>query len=117
MISAYLSATPVPEAPPNEEQLKWNVELPVANGVAARIQARDHMDVVKLHYSDEPEPRALYRYVDYSNPVGIRRDGHRLFVCWAETLFRTNYWLLEYDLERRRETQRRRVDPKDLSIQ
>jgi len=117
MISAYSSATPVPEAPPNDEQLKWNVDLPVANGVAARIQARDHMDVVKLHYRDEPEPRALYRYVDYSNPIGIRRDGHKLFVCWAETLFRTNYWLLEYDLKRRRETQRRRVEPRDLSIQ
>jgi hypothetical protein len=117
MISAYSSATPVPEAPPNDEQLQWNVDLPTANGVVARIQARDHMDAVKLHYGDEPEPRNLYRYVDYSNPVGIRRDGPTLFVCWAETLFRTNYWLLEYDLERRRETQRRLVDPKDLSIQ
>ena len=116
MISAYSTATPVPQAPSSDEQLQWNVELPIAKGVAARIQARDHMDVVKVHYGDEPAPRELYRYVDYSNPIAIRRDGHKLFVCWVEILFRPNYWLLEYDLERRRETQRRRVDPKDLSI-
>ena len=115
-MSAYLLAAPVPEAPLGHEQLKWDVDLPIANGVSARIQARRHMDVVKLHYGDEPGPRDLYRYVDYSSPVGIRREGQRLFICWAEALFRTHYWLLEYDLERRREMRRLRVDPKDLSI-
>ena len=72
------------------------------------------MDVVRLQYPDEAQPRTLYEYEDYSNPIGIRLSGRKLFVYWSETLLHTDHWLLAYDVENRRETERRRVDPKDM---
>ena len=72
------------------------------------------MDVVTVHYQDEPAPRTLYDYENYSNPVAIRIAGNKLFVHWAESLVHIDYWLLAYDIENRREVERRRVDPRDM---
>jgi hypothetical protein len=114
IIREYALATPLqPASDPNQSRI-WNVDLPLSNGARVRVRARDHMDVVTIQYSDETTPKPLYEYEDYSNPVAIRSAGRKLFVCWAETLLHTDWWLLAYDLENRREIERRRVDPRDM---
>ena len=85
-----------------------------ATDVIVTINAPTYPGVVSLKYSDEPKPRTLYKYVDYSLPVAIRRSGDILYVHWAETLTHTVDWLLTYDLSGRRELSRRRVDGNDL---
>jgi len=37
-----------------------------------------------------------------------------LFVHWVESLFHIDHWLLAYDIENRREVERRRVHPRDM---
>jgi hypothetical protein len=114
LIREYARATPVQPASGPDQSLMWNVDLPLSNGAKVRVRARDHLDVVTIHYPDETTPKPLYEYEDYSNPVAIRRAGGKLFVYWAETLLHTDCWLLAYDLESRREIERRRVDPRDM---
>jgi hypothetical protein len=114
IIREYALATPLqPASGPNQSRI-WDVDVPLSNGAKVRVRARDHMDVVTIQYSDETAPKPLYGYEDYSNPVGIRSAGRKLFVCWAETLLHTDWWLLAYDVENRREIERRRVDPRDM---
>jgi len=40
--------------------------------------------------------------------------GNTLFVHWVESLFHIDHWLLAYDIENRREVERRRVHPRDM---
>lgn len=114
MVREYSQATTVLPDRDESTGLKWNAELPLSGGAIVRIHAPGHMGVVRVQYPDEAQPRQLYKYKDYSNPIAIRIRGHKLFVHWAETLFGTDYWLLAYDIENRREIEKRRVDPKDM---
>jgi hypothetical protein len=114
LIQEYTEAVPVNPTGASGEPLQWDVDLPRSDRGKARIQAGGHMDVVRLQYPDEAAPRTLYEYEDYSNPQAIRVSGRKLFVYWSATLLHTNHWLLAYDVENRREIERRRVDPKDL---
>jgi len=114
MVSEYGRAIPAQPINDRRQPLKWNFELPVPGGVTIRVQAPDHMGVVKVQYPDEPSPRTLYEYEDYSTPIAIGMTGNKLFVHWEEALLHTDHWLLAYDLENRREIERRRVDPRDL---
>lgn len=70
--------------------------------------------VARVKYDDESNARELYEYVDYTNTNEIRTAEHLLYVRWSETLLRTDYWILIYDLAARREIARRRIDPRDL---
>ena len=93
----------------------WSFEVPLArSGVVARVLGRKGMDVVQVHYSDEPAPRTLYGYVDYSNPIDVRVDHSLLYVYWSETLFSSKAYVLAYNLEDRRVLAKERVDPKDI---
>jgi len=115
LIREYAGSVPVQPAPGPYQSLMWNADLPLSNGSTVRVRARDRMDVVTVHYSDETAPKRLYEYEDYSHPVAIRRAGSKLFTYWSETLIHTDWWLLAYDIENRREIERRRVDPRDMS--
>ncbi len=87
------------------------------NGEAsAWVQAPAHMGVVEVKYNDEYENRLLYKYVDYSSPLEIRKRENIVYVYWAETLLQTNHWILAYDLADRREIVRRKIDPSDLKL-
>jgi hypothetical protein len=114
MVSEYARAIPAHPTIHQRQPLKWSFEHRVAGGTTVRVHARSHMDVVKVHYPDEAAPRTLYDYEEYSNPVAIRIAGNKLFVHWAESLFHIDHWLLAYDIENRREVERRRVDPRDM---
>lgn len=114
IISEYASAAPLQLASDANQSRVWDVSLLLANGAQVRVRALDHMSVVTVQYADEAAPKALYDYEDYSNPEAIRSAGHKLFVYWSETLLHTDWWLLAYDLENRREIERRRVDPRDM---
>jgi len=113
MILEYSRAVPVQATPDPyaSQSSSWSIDLRLSNGATMRVEASDHTDVVRVHYGDESEARALYDYEDYSNPKAIRIAGNTLFVYWEETLLHTDCWLFEYDLENRREIGRRRVDP------
>ena len=114
LIRQYAEARSVGPTGTIDDELKWNVELPLADGGKARLQAGGHMDVVRLQLPGEAESRPLYEYEDYSNPIAVRIAGDRLFVYWSETLIRTDHWLLIYDMRYRREIERRRIDPRDM---
>jgi hypothetical protein len=96
------------------QRFEWTFVHSLSGGNTVRIQARDFMDVVKVHYGDERRPHNLYRYVDYSSPIALRTDGDILYVYWSETLIHNERWLLAYDLASHREIERRRVDALDI---
>jgi hypothetical protein len=92
----------------------WDFDLSLTGGVIVKVTARGFMDTPTLKYSDERKARVLYRYVDYSSPIAVRTSGTMLYVYWGETLFHTDYRLLAFDLARRREVSRRKVDGRDM---
>lgn len=91
----------------------WRFEVPLA-GVTAKVEGRKGMDVIRVQYSDEAQPRTLYEYVDYSNPIDVRVDRATLYVYWSETLLSSSSYVLAYDLEKRQLLAKRRVDPSDV---
>ena len=102
-------------AEPREPMPAWDFSVPVAGGSASvRIFGNVGLDAIRVHYSDEEQPRTLYKYVDYSNPRGVRVQSGVLYVFWSEELFTTKSYVLAYDLEARKVLEKRRVDPKDV---
>src|SRR5688500_1850150 len=100
---------------PHVSTSEWRFDVPLAgSGVVARVFGRQGMDVIRVHYSDEPKPRTLYNYVDYSNPIDVRVARSVLFVYWTETLVSSKSYVLAYDLEGRKVLAKRRVNPKDV---
>lgn len=98
-----------------ENMPEWRFEVPLAgSGVVARVFGCKGMDVIRVHYSDEREPRTLYEYVDYSNPIDVRVTTSILYIYWSETLLSSKSYVLAYDLQGRRVLAKRRVDPKDV---
>lgn len=96
----------------------WQFEVPLArSGVTAKVDGRQGMDVIRVHYSDEATPRTQYDYVDYSTPIDVRIDRTTLYVYWVESLFGSTSYMLAYDLENRSMLAKRQVDPKDVSPQ
>ena len=116
LIDKYAHAVPMAAIPAENQHVEWSSEHSLSSGTTVRIQARDFMDVVKVHFRDESKPHDLYRYVDYSSPIDLRTDGDTLYVHWGEALLHSDNWLLAYDLAHRREIDRRRVDPRDMGI-
>lgn len=116
LLDSFKTAAPVPEIESDGSSAKWDFRALLDGGVVVNIRAQDHFDVVRVTYSDDRKARALYKYKDYSSPIAIRRSGNVLYVYWAETLFRANYWILAYDLQARKELERRRVDAKDIPM-
>ena len=114
LIDAFDRATAIAPADRGNRTSEWDVQLRIDDRVRATVRGRNFIDVISLMYSDESEARKLYTYVDYSNPIAVRRAGDVMYVYWVETLFRSEYWLLAYDLRARKEVERRRIDPKDL---
>ena len=94
---------------------EWGFEVPLErSGVVARVFGRKGMDVIRVHYSDEPKPRTLYDYVDYSNPIDVRVARSVLFIYWTETLVSSKSYVLAYDLEGRKVLAKHRVNPNDV---
>lgn len=117
LVDEYAHATPMRSTHgENQTYSEWRFEHSLSSGTTVRIQADDFMDVVKVHYRDESKAHDLYRYVDYSSPISLRTAGDILYVYWGEALIHSDHWLLAYDLARRREIDRRRVDPHDIGI-
>jgi len=114
MVRAYQAAAPAEPRGGESQAFKWDFDVPLPAGGSVRVQAPGHPGVARVVYSDESQPRELYKYKDYSNPQAIRVAGRRLFVYFCVTLFHSECWLLDYDLVARTEAGRRRVDPKDL---
>jgi hypothetical protein len=115
LISDFSHATPresIRKA--NERRSEWNFDVQLQGGIVAAVKSGDFMTVPELKYSDEPAPRRLYEYLDYSNPIALRTNGRLLYAYWERSLFHTDYWLLVFDLGNRREVQRRRVDARDM---
>ncbi len=98
----------------SDEAPVWDFDVPLPGGVVVTVTAQSFMDTPTLKYSDERDGRTLYRYVDYSSPIALRTNGTMLYVYWGETLFHTDYRLLAFDLARRREMERRKVDSRDM---
>ena len=115
LIDNFQRAIPRDKASAGAERRGWDfqVQLPQTQ-TTARVHAAEHNSVVKVKYGDEDYERSLYEYVDYTHPKEIRTADNVLYIRWVEILFRTNDWILAYDLASRREILRRRIDPSDL---
>jgi|SRR2546423_7503119 len=100
---------------PGDNDAGWEFQVGVPESqTTALVQAVAHMGNARVKYGDEAEARALYKYVDYSSPIEIRATDRVIYVHWAETLLRTDHYILAYDLAKRCEVTRRRIDPSDL---
>lgn len=116
LIEAFQSAQRRDRLSNGAENAGWDFQVQLAEKqTSVQVKAPPHMAFVGIKYNDEGAERALYKYVDYSNPKELRTAGNILYVYWTETMFDTKYWLLAYDLRGRREISRRRVDPGDMA--
>jgi hypothetical protein len=114
LISDFHQAQPVVKSWRGDENAGWEFRARAPEGQpAAWVRGPSQVGVVTVKYDDEVNVRALYRYVDYTSPVEVKIKANVLYVHWVETLFRANHYLLAYDLTRRREITRRRIDPND----
>jgi hypothetical protein len=99
-----------------DENVLWDFQFHLSNGqTTIRVWAPAYPGVVWLKDIDGKADHPLYKYVDYSHPVEIRTTENVLYVYWAESLLRTDHWLIAYDLVNRREIVRRKIDPDDLA--
>jgi hypothetical protein len=98
----------------NDEHWDFAVQLPEAQTAVQVSTSHIGFGVVSIKYADEASLKPLYQYYDYSHPEEIRTSRNILYVRWQEILFRTDDWLLAYDLANRREILRRKIDPDDL---
>jgi hypothetical protein len=117
LVDDYSRAQPHPagQVDPRSSITGWYFKLTLPGSpTVASVEGEEKPSVVTISYSDEQAARRLYKYVDYSSPLGIRTAGSILYVYWGETLFSTHWWLMAYDWVNRREVERRRVDPADL---
>jgi hypothetical protein len=69
LIQQYAHAKRVAPTGTDDNQLKWDTEIRISNEIRARLQARKMMDMVRLRFPGELEPRPLYEYEDYSTPL------------------------------------------------
>lgn len=114
-VAEYARATVVPsdmhEDPP---QRSWNQPLPADSPVKAVVSGRAHMDIIKVSYPDDAEPRLVSPLADYTNNKEVRVSGSKLYVYRAVTLFWTEYRLAIYDLIERKLQVDLLVAPEDL---
>ena len=98
-------------APPS---LRWREDIALPNRVMATITASEAFDVARLKYSDERNPRAIFKYADYTSVLDVRRKGNDLYVLRDIILLLSERRLSHYDLSRRMLIVDRRIDPDDL---
>lgn len=114
LVAEIERAQEVPERPGGSG---WELDVPVSrSGVTAKVTGGHAASAVRVRYSDEAGARQLYDHRDYSSPRSIKTAGQTIFVCWTETLFGSETWLVAYDLDARREIRRRRVVPGDVGL-
>jgi hypothetical protein len=116
LLQDFSRASPVAPRPMGNDSTGWDFDVSLPGGVRVSVRARSHMDAVRVKYSDEPEERELYRYIDYSNPVSLRTKGRVLYVYWTETLLGTSHWVIAYDLFERRQLSRKRLVQGDITV-
>lgn len=98
-----------------DSNISWDFHIQIPERqINVRIWAAYSGGVVWLKDMDGEPDRPLYEYVDYTHATEIRTAENILYVHWVETLFRTDHWLMAYDLSNRREIVRRKIDPADL---
>lgn len=115
LLSAFQNATIRDRIKSSSELAGWDFWVQSGEPpTQANVLAYRRMSVVRIKYPDEDAERALYEYNDYSHPVEIRTTGSTLYVYWTETLLGTTHWILSYDVTKRREVIRRRIDYDDL---
>ena len=115
LIGDFQRATHIDRVRPGDGDAGWeaNIEIPESQTTAA-VRAVAHMGVIRVKYSDEDGERPLYGYEDYSHPKEIRVGENILYAHWSESLMWTDHWVMAYDLAKRCEITRRRIDPGDL---
>ena len=111
VIAEFKQATPfVRQADLGGGQSGWNENLVAPNDIRVSVRAGAHIDTATVRYSDEDAPREMFRPVDYTNISDVRSQGNLLYVLRSITLFRTEYRLTVFDINRRVVIADRRVD-------
>ena len=115
LISNFQQAQPR-EKKSDDRNVLWDFQIHLPEKqTTIRVWAPAYPGVVWLKDKNGEPDRPLYEYVDYSHPVEIRTAENILYVYWAESLLRTDNWLIAYDLVNRREIIRRKIDHDDLA--
>jgi hypothetical protein len=115
LLNGFRAAQPIPEQQETSDHPKWQESIRLVDGrTTAVVSARSGMDVLAIKYSDEPNTRPLYKYLDYSAPLDVRLADGILYVHWTDGVISSTEWVLSFDLERRQEVSRRLVVPDDL---
>ena len=115
LIADFQHAPPINRIRPGDSNAGWEFQVVVPESrTTAQVKAVAHMGNAVVKYGDESDERALYKYVDYSSPIEVRATDRVVYVHWAETLLRTDHYILAYDVARRCEIARRRIDPNDM---
>jgi hypothetical protein len=111
----FKAATPIAKrSDRGDGQTGWNEHIAIPGTVHANLRAGDHLSIATIRYSDETSPRQMFPPADYTNIGEIRRRGSLLYILRGITLFRTEYRLNVFDVNRRVVVADRRVDLADV---
>jgi len=97
-----------------ERDYRHKCAVRASAGAHAVVRAGDHLDIATVRYSDERAPRQLFPPADYTNISDVRRLGTTLFILRSIALFRTEYRLTAFDVDRPAPIADRRVDLADV---
>jgi len=117
-LGEFSRAQSVRSSPPDPRSAEWEwaIDFFLENpGVVARVRGRAG-EAVKVQYSDESEARAVYEYIDSSNPIDVRVAYPTLYVYWQEGSVNTAHYLAVFDLAARQAILKRRVNPADMPL-
>ena len=118
LINGYLTAdcvAPVFTAGA-EDNRGWSATIATAGGPRATISGAQRIDgSILIRYEPDGPEKTVVKYKDYVYPTDLRLNGarDRLYVktsglaagIWHET------WLYEYDLQRKKQLRKSRVEP------
>lgn len=114
-VAEYKTAVVVPSEMDKEGRIRvWQQPLPPESSVKATISGRGHMDVIKVHFPDAPEPLLVHPPEDYTTNLEVRANGSTLYVYRAVSLLWTEYRLAVYDLADRKLLVDLLVAPEDM---
>lgn len=115
-IAAFERATDIPSTEAGQGVPVWRANLSTRASGEVTVTGRAFMDVLKVQYADEHEPRLIVPPEDYPTTLDARSDGSALYVYRAVTVVWTEYRLAVYDLEKRQLRNDWLVDPDDVPL-
>jgi hypothetical protein len=114
-VAEYKIATVVPSETDHEGRTRvWKQPLPSESPVKASVSGSGHMDIIKVHYPDAPEPLLVHAPEDYTTNLEVRVKGSTLYVYRAVIVLWTEYRLAVYDLGNRKLLADLLVAPEDM---